>query len=131
MNIIDPDPSCPFCNLTSEKEIILKSALAFAIYDQFPVNKGHALIIPKRHCVGYFDLSVAEQSACWELVNALKDMLNNAFQPDGYNIGVNVGEAAGQTVSHVHIHLIPRYAGDMEEPEGGVRGVIPEKRKYK
>ena len=126
----DSDYDCPFCNPGPGAEIITESKLAFAIYDRYPVNKGHALIIPKRHCADYFDLSASEQSACWDMVATVRDILQNNIAPDGFNIGINIGQAAGQTIFHVHIHLIPRYTGDMADPEGGVRGVIPERKKY-
>ena len=119
---------CPFCNL--EREKILESELSFAIYDGFPVNEGHALIIPKRHTANYFDLSLEEQKDCIELLNRVKGIVQEKYNPSGFNVGININEAAGQTVPHVHIHLIPRYEGDVEEPRGGVRGVIPERRNY-
>lgn len=121
---------CPFCRPGFEKELIAESATIYAMFDKFPVNKGHALIIPKRHCVSYFDLSFKEQQACWFMVNEIKNIIENELHPDGFNIGININEPAGQTISHVHIHLIPRYLGDIDNPEGGVRGVIPEKRIY-
>lgn len=121
---------CPFCNPDSERELIVESATAYAIYDKFPVNDGHALIIPKSHCADYFDLTFKEQSACIFMMNKVKEIVLEKFNPDGFNIGINVGEKAGQTVPHVHLHLIPRYNGDVEEPRGGVRGVIPDKQKY-
>ncbi len=122
--------NCPFCNPDPEIELIVESATAFAIYDKFPVNDGHALIIPKRHCADYFELTFREQSACIYMVNKVKEIVTKLFNPDGFNVGINVGEKAGQTVNHVHIHLIPRYNEDVEDPRGGVRGVIPNKQKY-
>src|SRR5690554_6108613 len=122
--------TCPFCNPESTKELLLESATAYAIYDQFPVNEGHALIIPKRHCSDYFSLSFKEQSACWFILNKTKEIISEKFNPDGFNVGININETAGQTIPHVHIHLIPRYKDDVENPEGGVRGVIPEKQIY-
>ena len=121
---------CPFCMLGYDRELITESATAFSIYDKFPVTPGHALIIPKRHCSNYFDLTFKEQSACILMLNFVKQLINEKLKPDGFNIGVNVNESAGQTVPHVHIHLIPRYTGDVLEPRGGVRGVIPEKKLY-
>ncbi|MBS3993801.1 MAG: HIT domain-containing protein [Bacteroidetes bacterium] len=121
---------CPFCNPDSERELIVESATAYAIYDKFPVNNGHALIIPKRHCADYFELSFKEQAACIFMLNKVKELVSAKFKPDAFNVGINVGEKAGQTVHHVHIHLIPRYKGDVKEPRGGVRGVIPNKQKY-
>jgi diadenosine tetraphosphate (Ap4A) HIT family hydrolase len=121
---------CPFCNPDSERELIVESATAYAIFDKYPVNDGHALIIPKKHCSDYFDLSFKEQAACIFMLNRVKEIVSKKFNPDGFNIGINIGEKAGQTVNHVHIHLIPRYDGDVDEPRGGVRGVIPSKQKY-
>jgi diadenosine tetraphosphate (Ap4A) HIT family hydrolase len=122
--------TCPFCNPNSDRELILESATAYAIYDKFPVNNGHALIIPKKHCSDYFQLSFKEQSACWFVLNKVKEIITAKFNPDGYNVGINVNRVAGQTIDHVHIHLIPRYSGDVEIPEGGIRGVIPAKQRY-
>lgn len=130
MGNLKSDINCIFCNPVSERELIIESETAYAIYDKFPVNNGHALIIPKRHCEDYFDLTIKEQSACLLMLNKVKKIISSKFNPDGFNVGINVGEKAGQTVHHVHIHLIPRYQGDVEEPRGGVRGVIPEKQKY-
>jgi len=122
--------SCPFCNPVPERELIVESAMVYSMLDKFPVSSGHALIIPKRHTASYFDLSFKEQSACFFMLNKVKEILQKRFNPDGFNVGINIGETSGQTVPHVHIHLIPRYNGDVEEPRGGVRGVIPEKRSY-
>ncbi len=119
---------CPFC--TTERERIAENDLAFAIYDGFPVNPGHALIIPKRHVANFFELTSEERMACFDLVSEVQLTLASAYRPDGYNVGVNVNEAGGQTIFHVHIHLIPRYRGDVEQPRGGVRGVIPAKKEY-
>lgn len=124
------NPTCPFCNPDAERELIVESATAYAIYDKFPVNNGHALIIPKKHCADYFDLSFKEQAACIFMLNKVKEIVTQKFKPDGFNVGINVGEKAGQTINHVHIHLIPRYNGDVNDPAGGVRGVIPNKQKY-
>jgi len=121
---------CPFCSLSNDVEIIAESASVFAIYDKFPVNKGHVLIIPKRHAEDYFYFSFKEQSAIWFVLNFVKRIIQEKYNPDGFNIGVNIGESAGQTVPHVHIHLIPRYDGDVDNPRGGVRGVIPKMQNY-
>ncbi len=95
--------------------------VSFAIFDKYPVSPGHVLVIPRRHCSSYFNLTPDEQSACWQLLNDVAAIIRERFTPAGFNIG----RAAGQTVDHVHIHLIPRYDGDIEAPGGGVRGVIP------
>lgn len=119
-----------FCKILSDRkdEIVLENDLAFAVYDIAPVSKGHLLIVPKRHVETYFDASRDEINACLNLMERAKVMLDKQFQPDGYNIGINVGAVAGQTVMHLHIHLIPRYEGDQKDPRGGIRSVIPEKK---
>ena len=119
--------NCIFC---CNPTMVIKNELAFAHYDSYPVNPGHCLIIPHRHVAEYFQATAEEKAAIWALVDQLKIILDKAYKPDGYNIGVNVGETAGQSVRHIHIHMIPRYKGDMEDPRGGVRGVIPHKQKY-
>ncbi|RTZ61193.1 MAG: HIT family protein [Gammaproteobacteria bacterium] len=120
---------CPFCNMDPEA-VILKNEYCFAIFDKYPVNPGHTLIIPYRHTDSYFSLTKEEKIAIVELIDEVKRFLDKKFSPDGYNIGVNIGKWAGQTIMHVHIHVIPRYKGDTPDPTGGVRGVIPEKRNY-
>lgn len=124
------EKECIFCNLDPNREIIAQNDLALAFFDAFPVNPGHALIIPKRHVADYFDLTEDEVAAMQALLHEVKAIVEKRFNPDGYNIGVNVNAAAGQSVFHVHMHLIPRYKGDVENPKGGVRGVIPSKQKY-
>lgn len=101
-----------------------------AFYDGYPVSPGHTLIIPKRHVASYFDLTNHEREAMNMMLQYVRLRVEERYHPDGYNIGINVNEAAGQSVSHVHVHLIPRYKGDVENPKGGVRGVIPKKQKY-
>ena len=122
--------NCPFCKVESEREIIASSLLSVAFYDGFPVSPGHALIIPKRHVSSFFDLSKEERQDLLNLSDSVKRILEERYHPDGYNIGINVGEAAGQSIFHVHMHLIPRYQGDVPSPRGGVRGVIPTKQNY-
>jgi diadenosine tetraphosphate (Ap4A) HIT family hydrolase len=124
------EDACPFCKPSSDSILLAESATAFSMLDKFPVSKGHALIIPKRHVDNYFDLSFREQSACIFMVNYVKEIVQKKYDPDGFNIGINIGKSAGQTVDHVHIHLIPRYVGDVDKPEGGVRGVVPAKQNY-
>jgi diadenosine tetraphosphate (Ap4A) HIT family hydrolase len=121
--------NCVFCTIPADR-IVISNDLAFAIYDGFPVSEGHLLIIPKRHFPDFFDATMEEKQALFEILNQAKQLVNERFHPDGYNIGVNVGETAGQTVMHLHIHLIPRYKGDVENPRGGVRGVIPKRKEY-
>jgi diadenosine tetraphosphate (Ap4A) HIT family hydrolase len=103
---------------------------ALAFYDGFPVSPGHILVVPRRHCSDFFELSPLEQISCIDLLNQCRALLISERKPNGFNIGVNVGEAGGQTIFHAHLHLIPRYLGDVENPRGGVRGVIPSKRDY-
>jgi len=125
--VSDPNNPCLFC---TPRKVIRQSALAYATRDSYPVSPGHTLIIPLRHCADFFDLSPEEISACIELVAAERNDLTVQFNPDGFNIGVNVGRAAGQSIFHVHIHLIPRYEGDHPNPQGGVRHVLPWKAHY-
>jgi diadenosine tetraphosphate (Ap4A) HIT family hydrolase len=120
---------CVFCH-PEDSDMILRGEKSYVRYDKYPVSPGHLLIIPFRHVSSVFELREDEVADMLVLINKAKEYIKSEFHPDGYNIGVNVGDAAGQTVMHVHIHLIPRYLGDMENPQGGVRGVIPKKQKY-
>ena len=120
---------CPFCNIAAGK-IIASNEYCIAFHDRFPVSPGHTLIIPRRHVADFFDMTEAEISAMNTLLREVKKRLDSELHPDGYNIGVNVNAAAGQSVFHVHMHFIPRYIGDTPNPKGGVRGVIPGKMKY-
>lgn len=120
----------PFLIGEDTRELIVETATVFSFYDKFPVSEGHALIVPKRLVSNYFDLTLKEQTACWIVVNKLKNILQEKFRPDGFNIGININEDAGQTISHCHIHIIPRYKNDVENPRGGIRGVIPSKKDY-
>jgi diadenosine tetraphosphate (Ap4A) HIT family hydrolase len=145
-------PGCPFC-LPDDSKIILSNDHAIAIYDGYPVTPGHTLIVPKRHIASFFEATKEEQAAMLDLLAEMRERLKslptslseregeNHHQPlfdkvgslsvpDGFNIGINDGVAAGQTVMHLHIHLIPRYAGDTEDPRGGVRWIMPKKAQY-
>lgn len=122
------DDECLFC---SKKEYVFENKLAFAMRDGFPVTEGHTLIIPKRHVQDYFGLTKEEKEACDELLNECKKELENIDKTiKGFNIGMNCGEVAGQTIFHCHIHLIPRRNGDVDNPRGGVRHLIPGKGNY-
>ena len=121
---------CPFCNAEVNNELLASSPLSMAFYDSFPVSPGHCLIVPKRHIASFFDLSEEEKNDLFAVAEQVKAILDERFHPNGYNLGINVGEAAGQSVFHVHLHLIPRYTGDVPNPRGGVRGVIPAKQNY-
>lgn len=103
---------------------------AFSVRDNFPVSEGHTLIVPKALVSSVFELSDTEIAACWKLLRQEREKLVKMFSPSGFNVGVNDGESAGQTVPHAHIHLIPRYLGDHPNPRGGVRGIIPGKADY-
>ena len=121
---------CIFCNISPD-QYVTENDLAFAIRDGFPVTKGHTLIIPKRHLADYFDLTAEERIAIAALAHECRsDLMKSDSAIDGFNIGANAGASAGQTVFHVHVHLIPRRTGDTAEPRGGVRGVIPGKQNY-
>ena len=120
---------CPFCSLPAER-IVQKNEYAVAVRDGFPVSPGHTLIIPKRHVASFFEVTDAERVDLMSLLAAARNDLDRQFRPAGYNIGINDGLAAGQTVPHLHVHLIPRYAGDADDPRGGVRWVIPAKAAY-
>ena len=123
---------CPFCTLSSDR-VVWRSAdgLILAIRDAYPVSPGHTLLIPTRHVASYFDATDAEKAALWAAVDTIKETLDATHRPAGYNVGFNAGPAAGQTVMHLHVHVIPRFEGDVEDPRGGVRGVIPHKQKYR
>ncbi len=120
---------CLFCNLARDR-IVASNSLAFAIRDGYPISPGHTLAIPNRHVGSYFDLSPREHDALFEIVREQKRLLDLEFSPQAYNIGINDGAAAGQTVPHLHVHLIPRYRGDVPDPRGGVRWVLPAKARY-
>jgi diadenosine tetraphosphate (Ap4A) HIT family hydrolase len=124
-----PSERCVFCTLPTAR-IRRVSKLSWVIRDGFPISPGHTLVIPKRHAASFFELTAEERSDLLALLDAAKADLDREFSPQGYNIGVNDGAAAGQTVGHVHIHLIPRFAGDRPDPRGGVRWIFPEKADY-
>ncbi|WP_075981814.1 HIT family protein [Bacillus massilinigeriensis] len=115
---------CPFCTLDNN-QILFENDFAFAIYDKFPIQKGHMLIIPRKHVETYFDATSQQIAAIHELIKEGKNKIDFEYGPDGYNIGVNIGYYGGQTVNHLHFHLIPRYKGDIEDPRGGIRKAIP------
>ena len=127
----DPNNQCLFCNI-NESGLAKENNLAYASYDTFPVSEGHCLIIPKRHVKDYFDLSNEEIIACNDLIKEIKnEIIKKDSSVKGFNIGSNAGKISGQSILHCHIHLIPRRAGDVENPQGGVRSVIPSKQHYK
>ena len=124
----DPNDPCLFC--TDPRGVSIQRELAFSARDSYPASPGHTVVIPRRHVSSFFDLTPEEAAACMDLIKEERKLIDEEFNPDGYNIGVNVGPAAGQSIRHVHIHIIPRYKGDVENPQGGVRHVIPKKAHY-
>ena len=128
--MINPNNPCLFCNI-SNKELVFENDLAFASFDSYPVSKFHTLIVPKKHTEYYFDLNNDEILACNDLIIKIKKKIQSEDKSvQGFNLGVNSGKVAGQSILHCHIHLIPRREGDVENPQGGVRGVIPSKQHY-
>jgi diadenosine tetraphosphate (Ap4A) HIT family hydrolase len=122
---------CLFCQKFLDKEgILYENDTVFVLKDGFPVSNGHVLVITKRHISDYFQTTEKEVLDIDQALKVMKERLSKEFKPDGYNIGINNGEASGQTIMHLHVHLIPRYTGDTLNPKGGVRGVIPSKQKY-
>ena len=126
----DPNDPCLFCNI-SKKEFIFENALAFASYDSYPVSKHHCLIIPKRHIKDFFDLTEAELIACNSIISLTKsEILKKDKTVKGFNLGTNIGKVSGQSIFHCHFHLIPRRKKDVDNPQGGIRSVIPNKQHY-
>ncbi len=121
--------TCTFCSLPQER-IVQENEHAFWIFDGFPVSPGHSLIIPKRHVGSFFEVSTEERMSMLALLDQAKSAVDEQYHPDAYNIGINDGAAAGQTVPHLHLHLIPRYSADVVDARGGVRWVIPDKADY-
>ena len=117
------EADCPFCRRIEAGDLLAASAASAAFPDGFPVSPGHALVVPRRHVADLFDLAEEEQADLWRLVAAVRARLARERKPDGFNVGANCGAAAGQTVWHAHVHVIPRYSGDVEDPRGGVRWV--------
>jgi diadenosine tetraphosphate (Ap4A) HIT family hydrolase len=126
---VPPSTACPFC-APPEARVFYRSDIVVGLWDSYPVSPGHALLVPCRHVPTWFDASENERAALLALLDVAKAEIDKRFRPDGYNIGINCGAAAGQTVFHLHVHLIPRFAGDVADPRGGVRYVIPAKANY-
>ena len=127
----DPNNPCIFCKIRKE-ELQFENQLAYSTIDSYPVSEFHSLIVPKRHVETYFELTSGEIQACNELILKTKEkILKQDSSVKGFNIGTNAGKIAGQSIMHCHIHLIPRREGDVEDPQGGVRSVIPKKQHYK
>jgi diadenosine tetraphosphate (Ap4A) HIT family hydrolase len=120
---------CPFCTLAPQR-IVIENEFGIVFRDAYPISPGHTLVIPRRHTGSLFDLDEPERQALFSLVDHAKKGIDAEFHPDGYNLGINDGPAAGQTVPHLHVHLIPRYQGDRQDPRGGVRWIFPDKADY-
>ena len=121
--------ACPFCTLPPER-ILLTNSHGIIIRDGYPITPGHTLVIPRRHVDSFFNLTAEERVDLLDLLDQAKAGIDKEFKPDTYNIAINDGPAAGQTVPHLHIHLIPRYSGDVPDARGGVRWIIPDKADY-
>lgn len=133
INALEHQSECIFCQIARQEravEFLAKFKHCYAIKDRFPVSNGHVLIIPNEHTENWFTVKDEVRLDMIKALHFIKDQLDRDYNPQGYNIGANCGEVAGQSVMHLHLHLIPRYQGDMEDPKGGVRGVIPSKQKY-
>jgi diadenosine tetraphosphate (Ap4A) HIT family hydrolase len=128
MTALDPG-ACPFCEMPADRVLEVNGS-ALVVLDAYPVSAGHSLVICRRHVADIFDLSATEVGDILKLIRSSRERLDRTLRPAGYNVGVNIGRYAGQTVMHVHVHVIPRYLGDSDDPTGGVRGVIPGKARY-
>lgn len=126
------ESDCPFCEIVTaqSREWVDQSDQFVAFRDQYPVAEGHTLVVPRRHVVGFDSLPEESGSKLIQFLQAVQKQIRDRYQPDGFNIGLNDGTAAGQTIEHLHWHIIPRYHGDVPDPEGGVRGVIPDRQSY-
>ena len=125
--------SCPFCAIAADlphERLLTQNEYAMLIRDAYPVSNGHSLVVAKRHVGSFFDISALEREAMFRLIDQAKLLIDSEYQPDDYNIGINDGPAAGQTVPHLHIHIIPRFNGDSIDPRGGVRWVVPHTAAY-
>jgi diadenosine tetraphosphate (Ap4A) HIT family hydrolase len=120
--------ACVFCD--QDRQHLLDASITFAFEDEYPVSRGHVLVVPRRHVATYFDCTDDEKAAIWKMVDRVRAVITARYAPDGFNVGFNVNTAAGQTVPHAHVHVIPRYRGDVDDPRGGIRGVLPTKQHY-
>lgn len=123
------EPSCPFCEPSTDR-VFFERPEVIGLWDGFPVTPGHALLVPRRHVATWFDATSEEQAALLAGIQLARDAIEIDHQPHGFNVGMNLGEVAGQTVPHLHVHVIPRYPGDVEDPRGGVRWVVPRTAAY-
>jgi diadenosine tetraphosphate (Ap4A) HIT family hydrolase len=128
--LADPSSTCPFCERAAEGELLAANAVAVAFPDAYPLAEGHTLVCPRWHVVDLFTLEEDAWVGLWALVRDVRRRLDADIDADGWNLGVNAGRAAGQSVEHAHVHLIPRRAGDVADPRGGVRWVLPDRADY-
>ena len=124
MAMLNPAVECELCR---PDDVLMEDSLAYVRHDNNSLSPGHVLVVPRRHVANFFDMDAAEQAAVLALLNRAEREIRSRHQPDGYNIGINIGRAGGQSRMHVHVHLIPRYAGDVANPQGGIRCVLPAK----
>ena len=127
--VVDASGACPFCRVDRGR-IAWSSPLAIALWDVYPVSLGHALVVPRRHAASWSELTADEKAALTSGVDAVRALIDERYQPYAYNVGYNDGEAAGQTIMHFHVHVIPRYQGDVLDPRGGIRWVLHDKAAY-
>ena len=125
---INSSHNCLFCNPHKNLKFLTESATAYAMFDGYPISRGHVLVVPKRHVSNYFELPFKEQSACWLMVNKVQEILSKKYEPDGFNVGMNINREAGQNMMHASIHIIPRYKSDTVGAKGGMRNVIPKRK---
>ena len=126
---VDENGACPFCRLEASR-VAWSSPLAIAFWDVYPVSLGHALVVPRRHATSWTELTAEEKANLTTGIDAIRALIDERYEPHAYNVGFNDGEAAGQTIVHFHVHVIPRYQGDVLDPRGGVRWVLPDKAAY-
>jgi diadenosine tetraphosphate (Ap4A) HIT family hydrolase len=126
---VDENGACPFCRLEASR-VAWSSPLAIALWDVYPVSLGHALVVPRRHATSWTELTAEEKANLTTGIDAIRALIDERYEPHAYNVGFNDGEAAGQTIVHFHVHVIPRYQGDVLDPRGGVRWVLPDKAAY-
>lgn len=124
MNTNSLGKGCPFCDEPGREESVARCRTFLARHDKYPISPGHTLLVPRRHVADIVDLTAEEREDLFDLLAEVRGLLQRRYSPDGFNIGINIGAAAGQTIEHLHIHVIPRYLGDVENPRGGVRGVV-------
>jgi diadenosine tetraphosphate (Ap4A) HIT family hydrolase len=127
--VVEVSGDCAFCR-ADRGRIAWSQPFAMALWDMYPVSLGHALVMPRRHVASWAELTASEKAAVTTGIDAMRALIDERYRPDGYNVGFNDGEVAGQTIMHFHVHVIPRYQGDLADPRGGIRWVLPDKAAY-